>query len=102
MSWVRFPSPAPSFPRSCFAARGLRSILHPRQRHAPRGTAWRKPPGEAGPPPMMDSLTPPTACLEPPGVQALELARAAQSGFLVIGIVGAVGAGTSWTARVLG
>jgi deoxycytidylate deaminase len=51
---------------------------------------------------MMDSLTPP----EPPppdqpGVKALDLARAAQSGFLVIGVVGAVGAGASWVARAL-
>ena len=49
---------------------------------------------------MMDSLTPP-ALLAPEPVRALEHARAAQSGFLAIGIVGAVGAGTSWTGRVL-
>lgn len=36
-----------------------------------------------------------------PSVKALDLAHAAQSDFLVIGIVGAVGSGTSWTAEVL-
>ena len=46
---------------------------------------------------MIDSAVQPS----PQRVESLKVARAAQSGLLVIGIVGAVGAGTSWTARVL-
>ena len=37
----------------------------------------------------------------PQPVKSLKIAQEAQSRLLVVGIVGAVGAGTSWTARVL-
>lgn len=46
---------------------------------------------------MMDN----TALSSPIQVRSLDAARKAQSSLLVIGIVGAAGAGTSWTARVL-
>lgn len=45
----------------------------------------------------MDSLPP----ASPLKVSSLDKARAAQDDLLVIGVVGAVGSGTSWTARVL-
>lgn len=44
----------------------------------------------------MDSLP-----ISQPKVASLDMAKNAQSDLLVLGIVGAVGAGTSWTARVL-
>ena len=50
---------------------------------------------------MMNSLSAPMPVTGPPKVKAIQQAKDAQSDFLVIGIVGAAGAGTSWTARVL-
>lgn len=48
---------------------------------------------------MMDIVNPAESM--PTLVRALDDARGAQTNFIVIGVVGAVGAGTSWTARVL-
>ena len=50
---------------------------------------------------MINSLSAPMPVTGPPKVKAIQQAKDAQSDFLVIGIVGAAGAGTSWTARVL-